>query len=152
MYETKIIDINEIDLEKLKSFYEANEGSIQTNCDDEYQLIQSAFLFKAENKLTAEIKEIDGEVVGYTTGVVRDNAYHCTNVVTKQNKVFVLSSDSFYKVLKELNIKYIKGHVIYQTPMYEYMTHSLGREDLFKPETMPRNPNHDGTVVTLTLL
>ena len=46
-----------------------------------------------------------------------------------------------------------KGHVIKHTPMFTFLTQSMGRKDLFSTEPLFHNiEEHDGLVVKLTLL
>ena len=154
MYSTRIIQVDKIDADKLEQIFKKNQNTIEKNCEDPYKGIKNAFLTPYDGKLTAEItKDSTGEVVGYTNGRVRGKAYHCTNVLVSQSKAFILSAESFHTVLKSLGIECIKGHVIKHTPMFTFLTQSMGRKDLFSAEPLIHNiEKHDGLIVQLTLL
>jgi len=149
MFTTRIIKTGDIRQNVLENMYNANNTTIDKNSSLEFGVIKNMFTHEADNKFTAEItKDEDGAVAGYTTGIVRKDAYHCTNVVVNDNKAFILSANSFHNVLSGVGIKYIKGHVQVGTPMYEFMTKNLGRDDLFSSKI----EGPEGAIVTLTLL
>mgnify|MGYP001162189162 FL=1 len=149
MFTTTLITVNDIHLNVLQDMYNANNTTIDKNSSLEFDAIKNMFTHEADNKLTAQInRDSDGTIAGYTTGVVRKGAYHCTNVVVNDNKAFILSAYSFHKALSGVGIKYIKGHVQVGTPMYEFMTKNLGRDDLFSSKI----EGPEGAIITLTLL
>ena len=149
MFSTAIV--NAVDLVKLEQLYAENKDVIDTNTGQDFAITKSAFTHAIDGKLTAEITK-DGEVVGYTTGRVKNQAYHCTNVIVGDNKAFILSGDSFCKVLRDLDITAIKGHVKTNTPMYDFLLASFGREDLFNAEVGLPIEGHDGIIITLNIL
>jgi hypothetical protein len=149
MFSTAIV--NAVDLVKLEQLYAENKDTIDTNTRSDFDTIKRMFVHACENKLNAEITK-DGEVAGYTTGIVKNKAYYCTNVVVGNNKAFILSGDSFCKVLRDLDITAIKGHVKTNTPMYDFLLASFGRKDLFNAEVGLPIEGHDGIIITLNIL
>ena len=153
MFTTTLINVDDVHVNVLRDMYNSNQDVIDSNSRCSFENIQHMFTQRMDNKLTAVItRNSDGTIAGYTTGNVKNEAYHCTNVVVSDNKAFILSSDSFCEVLLGQNIKYIKGHVKVNTPMYNFMLNNLGRDDLFSAQAGSPVEGHDGVIVTLTLL
>ena len=153
MITCRVIETRDVHLNILKHLYDSNKKELENNAKSNYKTVLSSFTQDADTQLTAEmIRDSDGTIAGYTTGIVTNDVWHCKNVIVDNNKVFILSAKSAHEELSKRGIKYIKGHGIHGTPMHSFLVSNMGRNDLFSSESGSLQEGHDNIVVTMKLL
>jgi|14BtaG_2_1085337.scaffolds.fasta_scaffold01377_10 uncharacterized radical SAM superfamily Fe-S cluster-containing enzyme len=152
MYQLRVIEPTAVDMSIVDTLYNGNKKVIDENSNNiPLGRIKGKLSSVAPNKLNIEVLDGSGEVVAYTAGRIRKNAYHCTTIVTKSARVFTISTqEPWHTILKEQGCTHLLAYVVVGTPMHALMVQSIGRTDLYK--AMPNEATEGNTVISLELL